>query len=151
MSTISPDGESARLAALYSEMSEEELRLLAAEPDSLTDLARHTLHVELQRRGLSATPSGPDPHATETPEPGLESSGKAVTIARFRGLLEASLAKSLLDSAEISCFLLDDNMVRMDWFFSDGLGGVRLQVAEEDVEDALEVLRQQPSPATGPE
>jgi putative signal transducing protein len=151
MSTTSPDGESARLAALYSEMSEEELRLLATEPDSLTDLARHTLDAELQRRGLSVTPSGPDQHATETPEPGLENSGKAVTIARFSGLLEASLAKSLLDSAEIPCFLVDDNMVRMAWFFSDGLGGVRLQVAEEDVDDALEVLRQQPAPTAGPE
>jgi putative signal transducing protein len=151
MSTISPDGESARLAALYSEMSEEELQLLAAEPDSLTDLARHTLHIELQRRGLPATPSGPVSDAAETHEPGLEDSGKAVTIARFRGLLEASIAKSLLDSAAISCFLLDDNMVRMDWFFSDGLGGVRLQVAEEDVEDALEVLRQHPAQTADPE
>ena len=40
------------------------------------------------------------------------------------------------------CFLADDNMVRMDWFISNLLGGVKLQVRAEDVAIAEEILAQ---------
>ena len=41
---------------------------------------------------------------------------KQVTIRAFRDLPEALLAKGSLESAGIDCFLVDDNMVRLDWF-----------------------------------
>jgi hypothetical protein len=38
-------------------------------------------------------------------------------------------------------FLFDDNTIRMDWFWSTALGGVKLRVASGDIAEALEILR----------
>ena len=56
--------------------------------------------------------------------------------------MQAWLAKSSLESAEIECDLVDDNMVRMDWGISIVLGGVKLRVKPEDAETALAILDQ---------
>jgi hypothetical protein len=65
-----------------------------------------------------------------------------VTIRRFRDLPEALLAKGSLESAGIRCALADDNMVRLDWFISNLIGGVKLQVCPEDAAAASEILDQ---------
>ena len=57
-------------------------------------------------------------------------------------LPEALLAKSILDSAGIESFLGDQNIIRMDWFLSNALGGVKLRVREEDVDVATAMLKQ---------
>ena len=49
-----------------------------------------------------------------------------VTLWRYRDLPEALVAKSKLDSADLWCFLADVNMVYLDWFMSNAIGGVRL-------------------------
>jgi Putative prokaryotic signal transducing protein len=59
-----------------------------------------------------------------------------VTIARFRDLIEAQLAKGKLEAAGIDAFLGNENIVSLDWFYSNAVGGLRLQVLEEDVTDA---------------
>jgi hypothetical protein len=66
-----------------------------------------------------------------------------VTIANFRDLPEAMLAKGKLESAGIECFLGDDNMVRMDWFWSNLIGGVKLRVIETDAEEAIHLLEEE--------
>jgi len=70
-----------------------------------------------------------------------------VTIKKFRDLPEALLARGSLESAGIECHLVDDNMVRMDWFISNLLGGVKLQVRPEDIAEATEILNL-PTPET---
>jgi hypothetical protein len=55
------------------------------------------------------------------------------------------LAKGLLDAAGIESFLFDDNMVRMNWFNANALGGVKLRVDAENVQAANEVLQEQES------
>ena len=65
-----------------------------------------------------------------------------MSIRRFRDLPEALLAKGGLESAGIECFLADDNMVRLDWFISNLLDGVKLLVNSGDAEDAVTVLNQ---------
>ena len=67
---------------------------------------------------------------------------KLVMIRRYRDLMDALLAKTRLDSAGIECFLADENMVRIDWFWSNLLEGVKLHVMPEDADAALEVLEQ---------
>jgi hypothetical protein len=70
------------------------------------------------------------------------SSSPLVTIRQFRDLPEAFLAKGSLESAGIECHLGDDNIVRLDWFYSNLVGGVKLQVRPKDVEAANEILSQ---------
>lgn len=63
-----------------------------------------------------------------------------VTVAKYRDLSEGIVARAALESAEIPCLLKDENMIRMAWGYSNFLGGLRLQVAEQDEARAREVL-----------
>lgn len=76
-------------------------------------------------------------------------SEQLVTVARFRDLPEALLAQGMLQAAGIPCELADDNIVHMDWFLSNLVGGIRLQVDRDDVGDAEDVLAS-PIPADLP-
>ena len=63
-----------------------------------------------------------------------------VTIASFRDLPDAWLAKGSLESVGIPCFLANENIVRLDWLYANAVGGVRLQVHKKDVKVATELL-----------
>ncbi len=65
-----------------------------------------------------------------------------MVIRRYRDLPEAIIAKSILDSADIESFLIDQNMVRLDWLWSNLLGGIKLVVRVEDAEAAAELIQQ---------
>ena len=129
------DAERQRLSELYASMPEEELRRLENRSEELTDLARALLKREIARREL-------EPSLTAGEVSGVDEleARDLVTIRQFRDLPEALLAKGALDSAGIECFLVDQNMVRMDWFISNLLGGIKLQVKREDLEEASAVL-----------
>src|ERR1700675_4739217 len=117
---VDPD-EPTRLAELYSEMSDEELQQIATDSSTLTDVAQRVLAAELTRRHLAMK------HPAEL-EGGKDAEYRnLVIVRRFRDLPEALLAKGGLESAGIECYLADDNMVRMGWFFSNFFGGVNLQ------------------------
>ena len=61
---------------------------------------------------------------------------------RFRDLPAALLFDSILDSAAIECFLADENTIRMDWFWSNLLGGIKLCVRMADADTASSLLVQ---------
>lgn len=61
-------------------------------------------------------------------------------IATYSKLEDAHLAISLLEGNGIEAYLRDENMAGLNWFYSHAIGGVRLEVAEEDFERAVEVL-----------
>jgi hypothetical protein len=65
---------------------------------------------------------------------------KLVTIETFRDLSEALLAKGRLEAAEIDSCLADENLVRMDWFLANAIGGIKLKVPEEQAAEAFRVL-----------
>jgi hypothetical protein len=105
------------------------LQNLARNPESLTDTAWEALEDELDRRDLELPADHPEPR----PQLDLQ---QLITIRQFRDLPEALLAKGCLESAGIECFLRDDNLVRLDWFISNFVGGIKLCVRQEDVEKA---------------
>ena len=65
-------------------------------------------------------------------------------IRRYRDLPEALLAKTSLESAGIECFLADENVVRLDWWWSNLLGGVKLFARNEDADAAVKILEEPP-------
>ncbi len=71
----------------------------------------------------------------------MDSVPTLVTIAQYRDLPEALLAKGTLESTGISCYLANENIVRLDWLLANSVGGIRLQVRHEDAGLATEVLR----------
>jgi len=129
--------ERKRLAELYAGMANGELEEIAREPDSLTPIARNVLRTEMLSRGMEAPTERTE--AKESSASGNEAPGP-VMIARYGSVPEALLAKSMLDSAGIESFLGDENLVRLDWFYSNLVGGIKLLVREEDAETARTVL-----------
>jgi len=124
------------LSLRYSRMTDGELLKLALEPWALSDAAWDVLEEELDRRGLEVpVPESPPPLAA------LEKRD-LVMLRRFRDIPEALLAKGRLQSSGIDSVLVDDNMVRMDWFLSNLLGGVKLLVDAEEFTQASEILNQ---------
>jgi hypothetical protein len=104
MNPFDPDREAKRLQESYSTMTDIQLLDLAGNSDEITDFARIALHKEIERRGLKVG-------LEDSPPPNSESDGSELTAVRlFRDLPEALLAKGLLESACIECFLADDNM-----------------------------------------
>lgn len=127
-------------ARRYAAMSEGELLELADSYDTLVEPAQAALRTEFERRHL-APPLVDEPvELTEAVPRDL------VTIHRFRDLPEADLARGLLESAGIRAWIQDDNLVRMDWFYSNAVGGIRLQVDSANAEAARQIL-DQPMPA----
>lgn len=163
MARIDPEQERQRLIEFYAGQMDGELEKVASQAYELTDIAREILRAELVRRGLKTTlieqapifvketqesQAGDPPPEPEIPEDEpLQDDGevelrKMVTIRQFRDLPEALLAKGCLDSAGIDSVLLDDNLVRLDWFWSNLMGGVKLKVDPSDASAADEILKQ---------
>jgi len=61
-------------------------------------------------------------------------------VARFTTVGEAESARSALDAAGIDARVGDENMVAVDWLMSQAVGGVKVLVPEEKLEEAAEVL-----------
>jgi hypothetical protein len=125
------------LAENYASMTDGELLKLAQNSASLTDLAWDALEDELDGRRLEYSDAGLD--EPDRPRQQIEMR-ELITIRQFRDLPEALLAKGSLESAGIQCFLADDNLVRMDWFISNFIGGIKLNVRAMDVENARAIL-----------
>jgi hypothetical protein len=64
-----------------------------------------------------------------------------ITLRTFSQPLEAHIVKSKLESEGIDCALADENIVRIDWLWSNAVGGVKLKVHESQVEAANEILK----------
>jgi hypothetical protein len=131
-SETDPEGPNS-FAGEYAQMSGGELLHLAVSYDSLVGPAQDALRAEFARRRMEA--------------PVIEDqvelvSQRLVTVRRYRDTSEAIVARTVLESAGIFCFLRDENLVRMDWQVSNFIGGIRLQVRPEDSEAATELLSQ---------
>jgi len=126
--------ERRRLAANYAGMTDGELQKLAQSAESLTEIAWDALEDELDHRHLEYSD---DPPMEQRQEMEVR---ELVTIRQFRDLPEALLAKGSLESAGIECSLADDNLVRLDWFISNFIGGIKLNVRAADVENAQQLL-----------
>ena len=75
---------------------------------------------------------------------------RLITIATFRNVTKAHLARMKLDMEEIECFLQDEYIVAIHSLYDNLVGGVKLQVRESDVPRAREIL-QLHIPAPAPE
>jgi hypothetical protein len=136
MAPVDWERERQRLTKWYASMEDGELQEIATRPESLTDVARQVLRSEMSRRGMAPLLETSKPDAPKRSDP-------PVMIRRYQDLPEALLSKSILDSAGIESFLAEENLVRIDWFYSNLVGGIKLLVRGEDAETASKVLAQE--------
>lgn len=62
------------------------------------------------------------------------------TVITFTYPYEAHLAKSMLESDGVKVIIADEMTTQVHNFYSNAIGGVKLQVAESDAEKAHEIL-----------
>jgi hypothetical protein len=63
-----------------------------------------------------------------------------ITVARFFEPSEAHVVRALLESAGLTATVADDHHVTANYPISTALGGVRVQVASEDLEAARDLV-----------
>lgn len=67
-----------------------------------------------------------------------------VTIGSYSTPYEARLVKGELEAFDIDATLADENAIGVNWLWSNPLGGVKVQVPESEVAEALGVLGTEP-------
>jgi hypothetical protein len=63
-----------------------------------------------------------------------------VVAAAFTSVLEAHLARSVLEAAGIEAWIADEHTVSMDWTYSNAIGGVKVLVPEDRLPEAQSLL-----------
>lgn len=63
------------------------------------------------------------------------------TIRTFQNNFSAHLVLTKLRSAGLTCFLKDEFTVTVDPILSNAIGGIKLVVKKDELEDAIELLR----------
>lgn len=129
------------LRASYAAMTDGELLRIAGDFENLLGFAQDAIEQELRLRGLSVAHAKAlrEQEKPREPSPDILDM-EIVTIRRFRDLSEAMVARSVMESAGIPCFLRDENTIRVAWQFSNLLGGISLQVRARDLEAAEAML-----------
>jgi len=77
-----------------------------------------------------------------------EKQEKPVTVAVYSDEYELALAKGMLESAGIECFVLERGFVQLDWLDAMNRGHLQLQVWPEEAAIAKEMLRGTPYEVT---
>jgi hypothetical protein len=69
-----------------------------------------------------------------------------ITIATYLEPLEANLMRSKLLSEDMECILLDENLISVQPFYSNAIGGIKLQVHEDDAVRAKAIIDESNKP-----
>lgn|GEM_PF-102055 len=67
---------------------------------------------------------------------------KLITLKTFSSDISAHLFKTRLESEGVECFILDENIVRLNSFYDLAVGGIRLQVRQEDFQRAKDLVEE---------
>ena len=119
--------------AHYASLSDE--TLLDENRDELVEVARQCLDEELARRGLK---QAVETEAVVPPTP-ADPGDEMVAAAEFSSAEEADLARALLDSAGIPCFLANEH-AGYNFNLPNGLSGLPLLVPARFLDQAVEIL-----------
>jgi hypothetical protein len=63
-----------------------------------------------------------------------------VTIAIFDDYITANFEKQKLEENEVPCYLADENTITAKWILKNALGGIKLRVPNDYVEQAEKIL-----------
>ena len=66
---------------------------------------------------------------------------KFLLLSSFDNYIPAHIALGKLQGEYINCYLQDENSVTIDPFLSNAIGGIKLMVAESQIERAREILK----------
>lgn len=133
----------------YAELSDD--ALLSIDREELIEVASQCLDEELARRGLSVAqkiseefkPIEDESVEFEISEEPATTDDELVCAATFLFPDEAEVARGLLRSAGILCYLENEHALNAVWPWSNCLGGLRLMVRASLLEEVREILYQE--------
>ena len=67
---------------------------------------------------------------------------KFITVLTFTYPHEVAIIRGRLESEGITCFVQDELTVQVNPFYSNAIGGVKLQVLSRDLSQAIEILKE---------
>jgi hypothetical protein len=67
---------------------------------------------------------------------------KFITVLTATYAYEIAIIRGRLESEGITCFVKDELTVQVNPFYSNAIGGVKLQVKESDLNQAFEILKE---------
>jgi len=69
-------------------------------------------------------------------------SEKFITVLTFTFPYESAIIRGRLESEGIVCFVKDELTAQVNPFYSNAIGGVKLQVRESDLDRTIEILKE---------
>ncbi|MBU1043171.1 MAG: DUF2007 domain-containing protein [Candidatus Omnitrophica bacterium] len=93
-----------------------------------------------KQRGLESKLAELRESKEETVPQAEETAQELVTVGKFLNVIDAHIAKTRLESEGIECYIQDENLVTLNWLYSNAIGGVRLQVNSADSSNARQIL-----------
>ncbi|HYK43749.1 MAG TPA: DUF2007 domain-containing protein [Parafilimonas sp.] len=63
-------------------------------------------------------------------------------LESFDNYIDANLTLGRLEEAGIRCWLKDENTATINPILTNAIGGIKIMVAEEDIENAVEILHE---------
>lgn len=65
-----------------------------------------------------------------------------ITVLTSQQPIQLAIIHGRLESEGIECFIMDELTIQVQPFYSNAIGGAKLQVHEKDLELANEILRE---------
>ena len=65
-----------------------------------------------------------------------------IILNSYNNYIEAHIAKAVLEEHSIHCWLKDENTITIDPILTNAVGGIKIMIAKEDAQKALEILNQ---------
>jgi hypothetical protein len=73
-----------------------------------------------------------------------------VTVGTYSTAYEANLVRSELEAFDIDAVVADDNAIRMNWLWSNAIGGVKVRVPESEMAEARRVMNLEAAESADP-
>lgn len=70
----------------------------------------------------------------------MSDSPELVVVAAFTNVHEALLAQAVIEASGIDAVLDNEHIISMDWALSNAVGGVKVLVSEDRLEEARQIL-----------
>ena len=67
---------------------------------------------------------------------------KFVTVLTSAYMYEIAIVQGRLEAESITCFVKDEFIIQIHPFYSNAVGGIKLQVKESDLNQAIEILKE---------
>jgi len=133
------DSKKAHFLSYYADLSDEALQSIKRE--DLVEAARECLDQELASRNLPASLDVESAHPASLDDgaPQVE----LVPLDTYEIAEEAKLARALLESADIPCYLTYAHMLGATSLWTNASGGLTLMVPPAFVDEAREILAAQ--------